>query len=262
MGKLNGRVAVITGGASGIGEATVRLFVEEGAQVIIADIQEEAGKSLAKELGDAAQFQNTDVTRESAVEAAVARAVSEFGRLDVMYNNAGAFGEKGSVLDLTEAGFDTTIAVNLRSVFFGLKHAGRVLAEQGSGSIISTASIAGQIAGGGPHLYSTSKAGVIQLTRSTALELGERGVRVNCICPGGVTTPFIANAVGVPAEAQEGLFKAMASTQALDRAGLPIDIARTALWLASDDANYITGQAITVDGGEATGPKWSEQFVQ
>lgn len=262
MRRLEGKVGIVTGGASGIGEASVRLFVGEGARVVIADIQDQAGENLAVELGDGAIYAATDVTRESDVEGVVARALDNYGRLDFMFNNAGGFGGRGSITELSEEAFDATVGLLLKSVFFGMKHAGRVLAEQGSGCVLSTASIAGLIAGGGPHLYSTAKAAVIQLTRSVALELGEHNVRVNCICPGGVPTPFVLGAVGVGEEAKRGIEEAMTKTQPIPRAGSPMDIARAALWLCSDDADYITGQAITVDGGEATGRTWSKQYLK
>jgi NAD(P)-dependent dehydrogenase (short-subunit alcohol dehydrogenase family) len=154
------------------------------------------------------------------------------------------------------------VAVNLTGVFFGMKHAGRVLAEQGSGSILSTSSIAGTTSGAGPHVYSATKAAVIHLTRSVALELSERGVRVNCICPGGVTTPFILAAAGAPPEAMGSFREAMSRMQPIARAGATIDIARTAVWLCSEEGDYITGQAITVDGGESLGKMWSKQYLK
>ena len=262
MGTLSDKVAVITGGASGIGEGVVRHFVDEGAAVVIADIQDDAGSALAEQLGPRVVFQHTDVTCEEDVANVVDRAVREFGRLDCMYNNAGGFGARGSILEIDEAGFDFAVALILKSVFFGMKHAGAVLAAQRSGIILSTASIAGLGSGGGPHLYRTLKAAVIQLTKTVALELGESHVRVNCICPGGVATPLIFGVVGEDEKTKKGIKRAMAETQPLPRAGEALDIARTAAWLASDAADYVTGQAITVDGGESLGPRWSEQFVK
>ncbi len=262
MSRMEGKVGIVTGAASGIGESSARLLVSEGARVVVADIQDEAGRALADELGDAAHYVHTDVTRESDLEAVVAQALERYGRLDFMFNNAGGFGGRGSITELSEEAFDSTVGLLLKSVFFGMKHAGRVLSEQRSGCILSTASIAGLIAGGGPHLYSTAKAAVIQLTRSVALELGEQNVRVNCICPGGVPTPFVLGAVGLGEDAKSGIEAAMAKTQPIPRAGSALDIARAALWLCSDDADYVTGQAITVDGGEATGQTWSKQYLK
>jgi NAD(P)-dependent dehydrogenase (short-subunit alcohol dehydrogenase family) len=154
------------------------------------------------------------------------------------------------------------MAVNLNGVFFGIKHAGRVLAAQGSGSILSTSSIAGATPGTGPHIYAAGKAAVIQLTRSVALELGERGVRVNCICPGGVTTPFVLTAANAPPEAMESIARAMDKMQPIPRAGIAMDIAQAAAWLCSDEACYVTGQALTVDGGEGLGKMWSKQVLK
>ena len=205
MGKLDDKVAVITGWSSGIGATSAEQFVQEGARVVVADIQEEEGRALAESLGEAAVFARTDVTREQDVQAAVELAVSHFGRLDIMFNNAGILGPKGSICDCPAEDLATAMAVNLNGVFFGMKHAGRVLAQQGSGSILSTSSIAGTTSGAGPHIYSTTKAALVHLTRSVALELGERGVRVNCICPGGVVTPFVLSVAGAPPEAIEGI---------------------------------------------------------
>ena len=262
MGKLEDKVAVITGGASGIGAGSAELFVHEGARVVICDVQEKEGRALAESLGEAAVFAPTDVTREEDVKAAVALAVSHFGRLDIMFNNAGILGPKGSICEAPCQGFEAAMAVNVKGVFFGIKHAGRVLAEQGSGSILSTSSIAGITPGTGAHIYAATKAAVIQLTRSVALELGERGVRVNCICPGGVATPFVLAAASAPPEAMDGIVRAMATMQPLARAGVPLDIARAAAWLCSEEADYITGQAITIDGGEGLGKMWSKQALK
>jgi NAD(P)-dependent dehydrogenase (short-subunit alcohol dehydrogenase family) len=262
MGKLEGKVAVITGGASGIGATTAEHFVREDARVVVADVQEDEGRAVAEALGEAAVFACTDVTREHDVQAAVELAVSHFGHLDIMYNNAGILGPRGSISECPTQGFEAAMAVNLNGVFFGMKHAGRFLAAQGSGSILSTASIAGTTPGTGPHIYSAGKAAVVQLTRSVALELGERGVRVNCICPGGVATPFVLTAAGAPPEAMEAITRAMDLTQPIPRAGVAMDIARAAAWLCSDEADYVTGQAITVDGGESLGKMWSKQFVK
>src|SRR5512139_1912617 len=179
MGMLSGKVAIITGGASGIGSASVRHFVEEGARVVIADLLEEKGRARAKSLGDAATFVRTDVSVEADVRSAVETALSKFRRLDCMFNNAGSGGVDGPIADTSMDGFDRTMAVLVRGVFLGMKHAAPVMTAQGSGSIVSTASVAGMGVGYGPHTYSAAKAAVIHLTRSVASELGERGVRVN-----------------------------------------------------------------------------------
>jgi NAD(P)-dependent dehydrogenase (short-subunit alcohol dehydrogenase family) len=262
MGKLEGKVAVITGGASGIGASTAELFVREGARVVVADIQEDLGRTVAEALGKAAIFACTEVAREHDVQAAVELAVSHFGRLDIMYNNAGVPGPRGSICDCPTADFERAMAVNLNGVFFGIKHAGRVLAAQGSGSILSTASIAGTTPGTGPHIYGAGKAAVVQLTRSVALELGERGVRVNCICPGGVATPFVLTAANAPPEAMDSITRAMEKMQPIARAGIAMDIAQAAAWLCSDEAEYVTGQALAVDGGQGLGKMWSKQSLK
>jgi NAD(P)-dependent dehydrogenase (short-subunit alcohol dehydrogenase family) len=259
--RLPGKVALITGGASGIGEATVRLFVAEGASVVSADIQDERGRRLAGELGPRAAYVHADVSREADVKAAIGEAVARFGRLDCLFNNAGYVGVGGGIEAIDTAGFDETIGILLRGVFLGMKHAAPVMKRQGSGSIISTASVAGLRTGFGPHVYSAAKAAVIHLTHSVAMELGESGVRVNCICPGGIATPIFGKAFGAPERADEiaGLMKGvLPQMQPIRRSGLPDDIAQAALWLASDEAGFVNGHALVVDGGLVGGRQWSE----
>ncbi len=259
MSRLDGKVAVITGGASGMGAGTVRRFVDEGARVVIADIQDAKGHTLADTLGGAAVYQRTNVADEADVKAAVQRAVDEFGRLDCIFNNAGFGGAIGPIESTPMEEFDATIAVLLRGVFLGMKHAAPLMKAQRSGSIISTASVAGLSGGRGPHTYSAAKAAVINLTRSVALELGEDNIRVNCICPGGIATPLLAKGLGGTEEAVGMVRLALANLQPIRRSGEPEDIAAAALWLASDDAAWVTGQAIVVDGGLTAGPRlWSE----
>jgi len=262
MGRLDGKVAVITGGASGIGEATVRLFTGEGAHVVIADVQDDRGRRLAGELGSRATFQHTDVTREADVRAAIADSAERHGRLDCLFNNAGYAGVGGGIEQTSLEGFDETMALLLRGVLLGMKHAAPVMKRQGSGSIISTASVAGLRAGYGPHVYSAAKAAVVHLTRSVAMELAESGVRVNCICPGGIATPIFGKSLGLSAEAADqtvGLMKErLATTHPIGRAGLPEDIAQAALWLASEESSFVTGHALVVDGGLTGGRKWSD----
>src|SRR5262245_9329915 len=262
MTRLKGKVALITGGSSGIGEATVRLFVEEGASVMVADIQDDRGKKLADELGARAAYVHTDVSQQAHVKAAVDDTCRRFGRLDCIFNNAGYGGVGGKIEDVSVDGFDATMSVLLRGVFLGLKHAAPVMKRQGAGSIISTASVAGLRTGYGPHVYSTAKAAVIHLTRSVAMELGEHGVRVNCICPGGIATPIFGKAFGMDAEAADQAVTVMKSVltqfQPIRRSGLPDDIAQAALWLASDDSTFVNGHALVVDGGLTGGRQWSE----
>jgi NAD(P)-dependent dehydrogenase (short-subunit alcohol dehydrogenase family) len=262
MGRLNGRVAIITGGASGIGEASARLFVEEGASVFIADIQDDRGLRLAEALGDRVEYCHADVSRESDVEALVSRAVEAYDRLDCMFNNAGIAGPVGGIESVDVKGFDEAIGVLLRGVFLGIKHAAPAMKRQGFGSIVNTASVAGLRVGYGNHIYSAAKAGVIQLTRSVAMELGESGVRANCICPGFIPTPMIGRARGLSiAEADRKLDpirNSFTTAQPLHRPGDPSDIAKAALWLASDDSSFVNGHALVVDGGVTGGRTWSD----
>lgn len=261
MGKLDGKVAVITGGASGIGSAAARLFVAEGCRVVIADVRDDKGEQLAAQLGQATAYLHTDVAQESDISASVDCALTRFGRLDCFYNNAGLAGVSGAIQDISVEDYGRTMDVLLRGVFLGMKHAAPVMKRQGAGSIISTASVAGLLAGYGPHVYSAAKAAVVHLTRSAAMELGESGVRVNCICPGGIATPIFGKAVGLPAEAADQTVEIMGrvleNRQPIRRAGIPEDIARAALWLASDDSSFVNGHALVVDGGLIGGRMWS-----
>ena len=262
MTRLAKKVALITGGASGIGEGTVRLFVAEGASVMIADIQDERGQRLAGELGDRAAYVHTDVSHEADVQAAVAETERRFGRLDCIFNNAGYGGVGGRIEAIPIDGFDATIGVLLRGVLLGMKHAAPVMKRQGGGSIISTASVAGLRAGFGPHVYSAAKAAVIQLTLTVAMELGEHNIRVNCICPGGIATPIFGKGLGMSAEEADAIVPLMKgvleNVQPIKRSGLPEDIAQAALWLASDDSTFVNGHALVVDGGLSGGRSWSE----
>ena len=259
MGRLEGKTAIITGGSSGIGAATVRLFAEEGARVLIADVQPERGEALASELGDAVVFRKVDVTREEDLQTAVEEVMKRWDRLDCIYNNAGFGGALGSIETTTVEEFDITFDVLLKGVFLGIKHAAPAMRATGGGSIISTASVAGLKTGESPHLYSVAKAAVIHLTRSVALELGAHGIRVNCICPGIVATPLAVGRANASDESLKKLADGLARTQAMGRVGQPEDIARAALWLASDDSEWVTGHAQVVDGGAYAGRPWSRQ---
>jgi NAD(P)-dependent dehydrogenase (short-subunit alcohol dehydrogenase family) len=251
-GRLAGKVAVITGGASGIGAGTARLFVAEGARVVVADMQVEPGQALVAELGDAARFAATDVTVEADVAAAVDLAVGEFGRLDVMFNNAGVVGVVGRIADMPAEAWDHTIAVLLRGVFLGTKHAARVMRPQHSGVILNTASTAGVLGGLGPHAYTTAKHGVIGLTKSVANELAPDGIRVNAIAPGNTVTAMTATVTTGDVHDIEGAAERIASMSPLGYAGFPADIAAAALFLASDEARYISGHTLVVDAGQTT----------
>jgi NAD(P)-dependent dehydrogenase (short-subunit alcohol dehydrogenase family) len=247
-------VALITGGASGLGEATVRLFAREGARVVIADLQDERGQRVARELGAAALYQRTNVAREADIAAAVDRAVAEFGRLDCMFNNAGVVGAVGPIDEIPVEDYDATMAINLRGVFLGMKHAARVMKPQRSGTILCSSSIAGVIGGLGPHVYATAKTALIGLTRNVAAELCCFGIRVNCIVPGNMATQMIAGIAGGDPDAVEPIKLGLAMVSPLPgRAGLPEDIAHAALFLASDEAGYISGHTLVVDAGATTG---------
>jgi NAD(P)-dependent dehydrogenase (short-subunit alcohol dehydrogenase family) len=262
MNRLQGKVAVITGGASGIGEATVRLFVAEGARVVIADVSEARGQALADELGEAARFVRVDVSREADVAAMIEVAVGAFGRLDVLFNNAGVPGPVGRIAETPTDDYGRAMDILLKGVFLGMKHAAPVMLGQGAGSIISTASVAGIETGHAPHIYSAAKAAVIHLTRTVGKELAEGGVRVNCICPGGIATPIFGKTFGLDDEAADRAVEAMkailARGQPVRRAGIPDDIASAALFLASDESSFVSGHALVVDGGLTYGNTWSQ----
>lgn len=253
-GLLDGKVAIVTGGTSGIGLATVERFVAEGAKVAIADIQDELGASIAEKLGDEAVYVHTDVTDESAIEALVATTVDRFGKLDVIHNNAGAQGDPSSILEVGSEGFDKTMALLTRSVLLGHKYAARQFQAQGTGgSIISTASAAGLQGGWSAAGYTIAKHAVVGVVRQAVAELAPLGIRSNAIAPGIIMTPIMARTFGVPVEEAEPfadfLADRLGSTQPLGRTGTADDIAKVATFLASDLADYVTGVTIPVDGG-------------
>jgi NAD(P)-dependent dehydrogenase (short-subunit alcohol dehydrogenase family) len=260
MPRLEGRHAVITGAASGIGEQTARLFVAEGATVVLADVDDRRGGAIAAELGDHARYVHVDVAVEGAVEAAIDESVSTFGGLDALFNNAGNPGSLGRVEDIDMELFDRTVAIHLRGVFLGIRAAARIMRPQGHGSIINTASVAGLQANYGGHDYSASKAAIIHLTHTTANELGEDGVRVNAICPGGIATSIFGRGAGLDGESAQKTVAVMEAVLGdvapMKRSGQPVDIAECALWLAGDSSSFVNGQAIAVDGGLTTGPTY------
>lgn len=253
-GRLQGKVAVITGAASGIGKAAAKLFVAEGAKVIAADISDEQGAALEQAHTGDLVYVHTDVTSEADIAAAVAAAVSNFGRLDIMFNNAGAQGDPSPILDIEPDGFDKTIALLTRSVVLGTKHAAKQFIAQGSsGSIVSTASAAGIQSGWSAPGYTVAKHAVIGAVRQAALEFGARGIRSNAIAPGIIRTPIMARSFGVPLDEADDfsdfLEEKLGSTQPIGRLGLPEDIAEAALWLGSDASSFVTGIVLPVDGG-------------
>ncbi len=249
-GRLEGRVAVITGAASGIGEGTVRRFVQEGAKVIIADVQDLPGAALAKELGQDTRFVHTDVTSEDDVARAIDLAVSEFGHLDIMFNNAGIVGVVGRIAETNSDQWDKTVAILMRGIFLGMKHASRVMVPRKTGVILSTSSTAGILGGLGPHCYTACKHAVIGLTKSVASELAQHHVRVNAISPGNTATAMTSAVMSGDPATLDITMQHIASTSPLGIAGLPIDIANAALYLASDEARYITGHTLVVDSGQ------------
>ena len=253
-GRLEGRVAVITGAGSGIGAGTAERFVAEGARVVVADVQGAAADGVAARLGEAAVAVRCDVSEESDVARAVDTAVERFGRLDVMFNNAGIIGATGPVATSIMADVDLTFAVILRGTFLGMKHAARVMEPAGRGVILSTSSPAGLVGGLGAHAYGAAKAGIIGLTRSVAAELRPKGIRVNAIVPGAVVSAMTADiVVGDPADL-DGATEVLQKSALMSRPGLPSDIAAGALYLASDDAAFVTGTTLVIDGGLVEAP--------
>ena len=249
-GRLKDKVAVITGGASGIGEGTVLRFVEEGARVVIADVQDEPGRALAARLGDAVRYVHTDVTVESDVAGAVDAAVAAFGRLDVMFNNAGIVGAVGRIAETSAEQWDRTVSILLRGVFLGMKHAARVMVPQGGGAIVSTSSTAGILGGLGPHCYTACKHAVIGLTKSVASELAAHGIRVNAISPGNTVTAMTSAVMTGDPNAIDMATKHIAAGSLLGIPGLPVDIANAAVFLASEEARYVTAHTLVVDAGQ------------
>ena len=261
MGNENGRVAVVTGGASGIGEGIVRRFVAEGGRCVIADLQIERADALAAELGADVVAIRTDVTHEADVAAAVDLAVARFGRLDCMFNNAGMLGAIGSIVDHTLEAWNTTMDVLLTSVFLGTREAARVMIPQGGGAIVNTASTAGVRGGLGPHVYTTAKFAVRGLTESTAVELSAHGIRVNAIAPGRTVSGLTAGLIAGDPDDEATTASHMASRSRNGRAAFPDDIAAAAVFLASEAAWYVNGSCLVIDGAsEALGEKATRYY--
>ena len=251
MGALDGKVAIVTGGSSGIGERIVEFFVEEGAKVVVAARRQEEGTALEKRLG--IRFIRTDVANESDVNTMVDQTVKWFGRVDCLVNNAGVPSPMVSITEIDVPTIDQLLAVNVRGVLLGIKHVAPVMLAQKAGSIINIGSIAGLRGGASGHIYSATKAAVQSITRSAGAELGEKGIRVNTISPGAIVTGIFAKNAGVEASKADRLTDvikgAFASLQPIPRAGIPEDIAQAAVFLASDGSSFINGQDIVVDGG-------------
>jgi len=258
-GRLDGKVALITGGCSGIGLGTVELFAAEGAQVVAADLQDAKGAALEQRFAGKVRYIHCDVTAEADIEAACALAASAFGGLDILFNNAGHAGQPGGVETLTAEGWDAVFALLVRGPALGMKHALPLMLARGGGSIINTASIAGLQAGWGPLAYSAAKAAVIHMSRCAAAELSPKSIRVNAICPGLIATSIFGTALGMPREGADQMAAMVAqnaaSAQPIPKAGLPEDIAAAALYLASDDSRFVTGTHMVVDGGITVGSR-------
>jgi len=261
MGRLQNKVAVVTGGASGMGRATVLRFLDEGAKVVIADFNAATGEDTVAEAArggyaDSVRFIRTDVAKEADIEAMIRLARDAFGSVDIVFNNAGVGGAIGPLTETTVEAWDYTFDVLAKGVFLGIKHAARAMREQGrGGSIINTASIAGLSGDAGPLVYSAAKAAVISLSQSAAVELAGDRIRVNAICPGFIVTPL---AQGANRDATQAAF---AKSQPWPDYGRGEHIAGAALFLASSDSEFVTGEALIVDGGlTAAGPDLSKKF--
>jgi NAD(P)-dependent dehydrogenase (short-subunit alcohol dehydrogenase family) len=253
-GRYEGRVAIVTGGASGLGEATARLVVAEGGRVVIADYGVERGEAVAASLGEGAAFAPCDVTDEAQVAAAVDLAIARFGRLDGAFANAGIVGVVGPLADTPMADWDRTMAVLARGVFVTVKHAARAMIAAGNGgSIALTSSVAGVQGGLGPHAYAMAKAGVIGLARSASAELAAHRIRVNAIAPGSIPTGMTAHVMSGNPDDVEMAATRMSASSPLGRAGTPGDIAEAVLYFFSDAGSYVTGQVLVVDAGLTAG---------
>jgi NAD(P)-dependent dehydrogenase (short-subunit alcohol dehydrogenase family) len=265
MGQLDGKIAIVTGVSSGIGERIAEVFVAEGAKVVGAARRVEEGRALEARCGPALNFIRTDVTDEASVKALIDATVARFGRIDCLVNNAGSGAPMMSIQNVQSEDFDSTFNPNVRGVMFTMKHAAPVMIAQKSGAMITIASVAGQRAGLAGHIYAASKAAVIQLTRSVGSEISRYNIRVNSISPGFIVTGVFGKTYGAAdpstADRVTGVVADLFETvQEIPRAGLPQDIAQTAAFLASDAASWITGQDLAVDGGFIPFGKlgWSE----
>ena len=258
-GRLDGKIALVTGGSSGIGLGTVELFVAEGARIVVADLQDEKGAMLQRRFPDTLRYVHCDVTSEDDIAAACAVAKHDFGGLDILFNNAGHAGMPGGVEAMTGEGWDQVFALLVRGPALGMKHALPLMRARGGGSIINTASIAGLQAGWGPLAYSAAKAAVIHMSRCAAAELSPQKIRVNAICPGLIATSIFGTAMGMGRDAADQMAALVAQNaaiaQPIPKAGLPEDIAAAALYLASDESRFVTGAHLVVDGGITIGSR-------
>jgi NAD(P)-dependent dehydrogenase (short-subunit alcohol dehydrogenase family) len=259
-GDLAGKVAIVTGGANGIGKASVELFASEGAKVVIADIQVADGEALARSLGENVAFHRTDVTREAEVEALVSFAVKRFGSLDIMFNNAGGGGISDvPFVDRDFSEYEKVTSLNLLAPMLGMKHAARYMLTRGGGSMINTLSTGGIFPGIGIPFYRAAKAGLLQVSKSLALELSPHGIRVNCITPGPVATDTFGTKLGVSKEKARQIEKlildGILDMQALKQPVRPSDIAQGALYLASERSSRVTGHNLVISAGNGLGER-------
>ncbi|CAN5808451.1 glucose 1-dehydrogenase [soil metagenome] len=263
MGRLDGKITIVTGATSGIGRRTAEIFVREGAKVVATGRREELGRSLEAALGkDKCLFVKTDATQEADVKAMIDACLAKWGRLDCLFNNAGGPAPVGGIETIPVEGFDAAMATLVRSVMLGMKHAAPIMMKQGSGSIINNGSVAARRTSPPTSvIYRAAKDAVNHLTVCASMQLGEKGVRCNSISPGGIATGIFAKALGLPpdkADAYADSMKtAMAKNQPIPRAGITDDIANAAVFLASDDSSFINGHDLVVDGGMVGGRMWT-----
>ncbi len=254
--RLEGKVAVVTGGASGIGACTVERFMQEGAKVVLGDIQSDLGMKVADQLGESADFFKCDVTDDDDVSGLIDYAIDTHGQIDIMMNNAGIVGARGPITQIPREEFEATIQIHLIGTFLGMKYAAQAMKEHGPGSIINLASTAGVNGGWGPHAYAAAKHAIVGLTKNVAAELCRYGIRVNCIAPGSTATPLVAKAHLDDHEALSEVKDRLAElSPILGRPGQAIDVANAALYLASEESGNTNGHCLVVDGGATTGSK-------
>jgi NAD(P)-dependent dehydrogenase (short-subunit alcohol dehydrogenase family) len=264
MARLEGKVAIITGGTSGIGASSVEMFAAEGATVVFCGRREDLGNQLAASVGGKTEFVRTDMTVEAEVESLMKGVAERHGRVDILFNNAGGPAPRCSIADVDMAELNQAVNILVNSVILGMKHVTPIMKAQGSGSIINNASVAAHQAGwSSSTFYSMCKAAVLHLTRCVAMELAESGVRANSVSPGAIATGIFGKVFDLPDDKAEQsielMKKAFANNQAIKRAGLPEDIAQAALFLASDESSFMTARDIVIDGGLLGGRQWSAQ---
>lgn len=260
--RLHGKVAIITGGASGFGESTARLFVRHGAKVIVADVQDELGQTLCGELGEGALYVHCDVTIDAEVKDLVQVAISTFGKLDIMFNNAGISGNaESSIVNSDNDNFKKVFEVNVFGAFLGAKHAATAMVPARKGVILFTASVSSAVSGEAPHPYTASKHAIVGLTKNLCVELGQYGIRVNCISPCAVATPLLVKALGVEKSVVERIISESATLKGVTPTAE--DVAEAALFLASDESKIVSGMNLLVDGGySTTNQRYTEQIKQ